>query len=252
MLNFSFKVWSSELSKNHELQKKIAELQTLFISLAKSKQFKNIKTNAKKALDVLHSNQLLKEKFEALQIRIVDQALDHPVEHHFKNFENGVNFLLEHRSLQEAFLKFQFHLNQDQEINFNQDVVQLRELVADQIKISNADLSQTEKSKFTSIVFHLLLSLVFTNFQSFDKALNLSDIYFNYLNCIKGIAVANSTIQLRAEQSIESETLCNIPKNTLLKVLSPIDESVWVKVFVYNNELEIEGYVAKAYLKFFA
>lgn len=249
MLNFSFQTWQMEISKNPSLQKSSHDLLRSFVSIAQSKVFQVKKNNSKKAFDNLLNNDVLNEKFSNLQTRLADQAHDETIQKHLNDFELGIAILSEHPSLQEEFIKFQIKLNQVGEVNFNEEVVQLRETIFDHIKASQSILLPQDKSKIPSIIFHILLSLVYINFWNLQQSQNIASIYLDYINNISTNVIAISRINLRDQPNLESESIGIIQKNSILKCIKDENSSLWAKVVTDIDGQELSGFVPTAYIK---
>lgn len=249
MLNFSFQDWNERVSANLVFQNKLVELEQAFISRAMSKPFSDKKTNHKNLLDKLHKNTELNAKYSELQGRIADQASEHPLTRHLSNLELATLLLLEHQDMVDAFLHFQENLNHATAAQFNQEVVKLREMIADQIKNSHSILLHHGHSKNPSVIFHLLLSLLYINFHNFQKNQYIDDAYFNFINNIQANAVAISRIHLRGEPTIKSASLLVLQKNSIIKLLKDQHDAHWSKVLTYVQGREMIGYLPTAYIK---
>ncbi|NHB58618.1 hypothetical protein G9F32_11420 [Acinetobacter sp. 194] len=249
MLNFSIQSWNDLIAQQGDLENELSALKKSLISHATSKTFLAKKSDAKTSLESLTNNVFLKEKYTELQGRIIDQALDHPIEQHVNNLQHGVKILLEIPQLQIAFLNFQNQLKHLDVSAFGQAAVQLREKISAQIRDHQVQLDTIDKSKITSVVFHLLLSLVYVNFQNFDKKQKIEDVYLNYLNNIQANAIAISRTHLRLEANVQSDSLAILAKNSTLKLLNEPAEPLWAKAITVLDGQEISGYIATAYLK---
>lgn len=249
MLNFSIQSWGDLITQQSNLENELLELKKSLIKHATSKTFLAKKGDAKTSLESLTNNLLLKEKYAELQVRIIDQALDHPIDQHVHNLHHGVKTLINIPQLQIEFLNFQNQLKNLDASIFGQTVVQLREKISDQIRDSQVQLNSSDKSKITSVVFHLLLSLVYVNFQNFDKKQKIEDIYLNYLNNIQGNAIAISRTHLRLAANVQSDSLAILAKNSTLKLLNEPSDPLWAKAITIMDGQEISGYIATAYLK---
>lgn len=108
--------------------------------------------------------------------------------------------------------------------------------------------SNTIFSTFKKDIFYILFILFtfyITNldqFQDFTEAANF------YINHIDGKAVTISRVNLREKPDFTSDVIITIKKNSVLKIYNENNDG-WVKVSISIDNLDVEGYVNKAYLK---
>ncbi|EPF77304.1 hypothetical protein GCM10025882_15200 [Acinetobacter gyllenbergii] len=107
-------------------------------------------------------------------------------------------------------------------------------------------------SKNAQQIYTVLVCLVslFANFYAIHTPEwnNASEAYIEYIQNIEGSGVTISRINLREAPHFKSESIIVIPRNTALKIYK---EKVgdWVKVSFTKDNIELEGYVAEAYIK---
>ncbi|QNX87808.1 SH3 domain-containing protein [Acinetobacter seifertii] len=108
--------------------------------------------------------------------------------------------------------------------------------------------SEEEKNKFFNFFLHFIFLVFMFHISNLDKFTDFKESYIFYINNIDSKGVTISRINLREEPSFESEPILVLPRNTVLKVYQETNNG-WVKVSVNQNNLDIEGYVSKVYIK---